>query len=98
MAYFRVAPTRGRQVTLRVSRIKLLDVEVLHVWTNIGEAPRDTIAVPDNYARQASRSHACYSDTGTAKMDHVPNRRRSRRKVWIIGEQRLAANRVLAAD
>ncbi len=31
-------------------------------------------------------------------MDHVPDRRRGCRQVWIVGEQRLAGGGVFAAD
>jgi hypothetical protein len=45
-----ILPTRGCLILFRIIGIELLDIEILNVWSNIREAPRDSIVVTDNHA------------------------------------------------
>src|SRR5262245_57987471 len=91
-------PTTRRQVLLGIVWIKLLQIKILNVWTNIGEPPGNTIVVADYDARQTRRGDAGYANARRIQMDQVPDRRGGGAQMWIVGEERLAGRRQLTAN
>ncbi len=82
----------------------LLEVEVLHVRVEVGEAPRDGLVVADDHARYAGEREAGDVE-GTVGIDLVavqahlvPDARHGRTEVRVVGEDRSAAGGVAARD
>ena len=48
-----ILPTGGRLIPFRISGIKLFEIKILHVWSNVSESPRDMFVVTDDHAGQS---------------------------------------------
>ena len=79
-----ILPTERRPVSFGVFRIKLLEVKILNVWSNVGETPGDVIVMSNDNAGQSGGANAGNANAGRAQMDHVPDRRRCRTQVRIV--------------
>ena len=53
--------------------VELLDVEVLHVELEVGDAPGDPLVVPHDDARRARQRDARNVQPGRLEMGHVPD-------------------------
>src|SRR5205085_7583545 len=81
-----ILPTRWRLVVFGVVGVKLLQVKILNVWSNVGEAPRDVIVMADDDAGQSGSSNTRNANARRAEVDHVPDRRCCCTQVRIVRE------------
>ena len=88
---------RERAMTVRrdvaAGAIELLEIEVLHVGTGIGCAPRDLVVAPDDDARHAGQRRTDLIEARRMQVSEVPDVRRAQPEMRIVGEQRFAARR-----
>ena len=90
-----IAPSRRRQIAIRIVLVKLFDVNVLHVRAEIGRAPGDAFVVSQHDAGRAWESDTRNVKPGCYKFRLIPDARRTRRYVWIVRQQRLAGSSAL---
>ncbi len=91
-------PFSAKPIAGSVLRVDLLEVEVLDVRLDTGQAPADASVVADDDARQARQRGSGDREAGRLEARDVPERRRPESQVGIVGEQRLSADGAAAAD
>ena len=84
-------------VLRRVRRIGLVDIEVLTVRLEHGEPPRAVFVVPDRDAGDDRLATTDDVPAGRVQVHEIPEGGRGDLPVRIVGHQRAAAQRVLAA-
>ena len=93
-----VAPLAHVLVLVGVVGVDLLDVEVLHVGADVGDAPGDAVVVADDDAGDAGEAETGHIPAGRVQADLVPDRRHLDAQVRIVGQQGQAGGGVLAGD
>ncbi len=91
-------------VLVRVRRVDLLDVQVLDIRADVGEAPGDAVIVTDDHARCAGKGHA--GDLirtisillEAMQTDLIPDGGHLSPQVRVVGEQGQATGGALTGD
>jgi hypothetical protein len=98
LARLEAGPAAGGLVAVRVRRVELLEVDVLHVGPGVGEAPGEVFVLPEHDKRQAR--HRGAGDAVARRLDarEVPQRRRGQPQVRVVGDERLAGFAAAARD
>ena len=91
-----LGPTIGRTRLALV--VNLFEIQILNVWTGIGEAPGDPFGAPQNHPRPARKCCACHFNAGCLLLGEIPDRRGRERQMWVVREQWFAARGVDAID
>ena len=81
-------PTLGLYPSLRCQvltfLIELLDENVLHRGTNVGESPSHAAVVTDDDVRHAGKCDACHVELSTHQVGFVPVVRQSQFEVHVV--------------
>ncbi len=91
-------------VLVGVGRVQALDVEILHVGSDVGHPPGDAVVVPDHDPRRARKREAAQlvrarvALLDAVQADLVPDRRHLNAEVRVVGEERAAGFRQFPAD
>ena len=88
----------GSQIAGRVCRIDLLDEQILDIAGRCREAPGNAVIVPDDNQGDAGDGAAGYLAVWRFQPRQVPEPRRGKAEMRIIGEDRLAAVGMCAID
>src|ERR1043166_2735084 len=79
-----LAPTRRSQITIRTFFVELLEIDVLHIWSEIRSAPRDPLVMAQNDPRRARKSYARNVHPRRKQLCLIPDSRRRSSYVRII--------------
>ena len=82
-------PTLRRFIACGVSCINLLQIQILHIGTSVGEAPGHMGVATQHHKGQTWQAGTDHIGVGCFQMRVIPNGRRTQSKVRIIGQQRL---------
>ena len=93
----RRAALRG-QIAAGIGGIDLLDEEILDIGGRRREAPGDPLVVADHDQRDARRGAAGDLVLRRLQPREIPEARRGKAEMRVVGEQRLAAGAVRAVD
>ena len=78
--------------------IEFLDVQILDVELQVGDAPGDAVVVPDDDSGQTGERRAPGLQLRTLEIHHVPGGRDAERQMGVVGQQRFARSGELAGD
>ena len=74
--------------------VQRFPVEVEHVRTGVGEAPRNVSGEPDDHTgKSGNRNPINVHLSGDRQVNFVPNRRQCEFQMWIAAQQRVSARR-----
>src|ERR1700730_8222735 len=79
-------------------RVHLLNVNVLHVRADVGEAPGNVLVVPGHDERHSGQRHTCDIKSASFQMGLVPRVRNGVPEMHIVREHRLSVGRVSAGN
>ena len=88
----------GRQVFPRVGRVDRLDEQVLRVGVGSGDAPGDMVVLAEQHDRRAGHGRALQPAVGRDDPGEVPQNRRPKAEMRVVGEDRLAGDGARAGD
>ncbi len=95
-AMFRLHPSR--RSLIRALRVEILDVNVGHGWTDVGESPRDSLVVAHDHIRHAGQRHPGNVESARVQVRLVPQVRHLVAEVHIIREQWLSGDGVRSGN
>src|SRR4051812_47080427 len=78
--------------------VDLLQIQILHIETEVRYAPGNAVVVTDEDTGQARQRCAFHLERGRLQVDHVPRRREVVHEMRIVGQDGLTGCGPLAGD
>src|SRR5882762_4578022 len=94
----RFLPSAVDAVFIRCGWVESLDVQILYIRAVVGKAPSDAVVVADDDQRCAGQSESLYVPAGGGDVDFVPDGRKPKFQVGVVGQQRLTISSMCAVD